>query len=518
MANSPSAFMSTETLLEGLILETFGTLTIASSKWPENRIGIPRRSYFYDRSKYNAEAPINHKCAGHIRALYEIALTEKTGFDRFVVSEKLARILSIAAGASMHAHELVIGDSRETQIVKIAKQLGALETLLALAQDQQFVYQEDYRRALVDRAPVENAVQVARLNSSNKLTGAQSASVSFMADSVAEADYSSLILQTKNALDISHFHGTRWTKANYPALSERFSYGNLTVRVILASFDSPFLEPYAMLKNTSIPEDDRIENMKNKVRQAVDVWTQLYEEAADNGARNLRLEVYLHKQTPSMAIYRFDHTLIITPTKSSANINLFPAFRLSDTRQSTCAFKTFLAEFDALASPANLHAVFDQNTKPIGNKRKTADFLEDLLVKAFGVTTINYNSWSFCGIEQRPKKTTFTERLKQDPLAPLDGKTAAFLIQTMDMALDGRAPISATIIAKKVIGFLFKEYGIDIRRYEFRISDNPNRRTVKRLGILTVLGYFVSVAANRTEFNLDDVKSMVSTGAGLLLE
>lgn len=512
MAEASSSIISTETLLEGLILETFGTLTIVSSKWPADRTDMPRRSYFADRRKYNTNAPINRKCASHILTLYKIALTEKTGYDRFAISEKLAKILSIVAGTSMHVHELVIGDSRETQIEKTTRQIQALETLLTLAQDQQFVRREDYRKALASQPSIESATQAAMLNLRNNAANAPNTDIAFMADSVAEAGYSNLILQTRSTLDISHFHGAKWTKANYPALSERFSYGNLTVRVVLASYESPFFGPYAMLKNTAVPEDDRIEDMKGKIKQAINTWTQLYEEAATNGAQNLRLEIYLHKQTPSMAIYRFDQTMVITPTKNSANISLFPAFKLYDTVDKNCAFKAFLEEFESLASLANLHAMLDQNAEITGTKRSSAEFLRKLLGRTFGVTTINYSSWSFGGIEQRPKKMVFTERLNQEPLAPLDERTAGYLIQTMDMALDGRAPIGATIIAKKITGFFFEEYGIDIRQYEFRTSDSPIHRTVKRQGILNVLGYFVSVAVNRREFDLEDVKTMLKMG------
>lgn len=161
---------------------------------------------------------------------------------------------------------------------------------------------------------------------------------------VENIDYNQLIKGTKKNIDIIHIHGMTWTNNNRESLKKKLKCPGVSIRVILLDIHGLFFNPYSEFigKNS--------EYLIKKTEEVLDIWDTMYREATSNRTKNgANLIMYFHNGFPSKSLYRFDDTIIASPTvmmeDKSPNS---PTIHCQKMSNSDCAFEEYMQEIEWL--------------------------------------------------------------------------------------------------------------------------------------------------------------------------
>lgn len=505
--------MSTSELLEGLIKGCFGTTTITRGKWnvEPSYEPFPSRGYFADRFRTNPDKPINARTATYTVELFRLALTTRTSFDKYRVSERLCEELGRAAETDLASFRLKLGDPRSRNDSRANTQIALLSKLLVLSCNKHEVpldvFCEQTRELLARKSLTEPREAGAYPNATDSKK--TNDGIEFLYDSVIQADYPRRIRLLQSELDVVMFHGTQWLMQNRQALEERLAIGDLHIRVVLARTTSSFFAPYAELKMTEAATGLKVKRACDKVRAAYDEWTAIFEAALNKGASNISLEIYFHSEVPAEAFVRCDNTILVTPTKCSGSGSKFPAFVCTDTGQGHSAYKAFLAEINAFVK-ASFCARRLQDSSLVSARRVTvSDFLERMLITCFGSTKPCYDGWRPIGTEQLPPRNFFSNRLKCHRESPMDQATCDVFIILIEMAIDGRAGVDGIKVSEKLVAFLRSTFRVPLVGYSLSPNDGRTANLAKALRLANAVRGISKLAIDREELNVNEVRHLL---------
>lgn len=156
-----------------------------------------------------------------------------------------------------------------------------------------------------------------------------------------EAQYWKKISDAKKRIDIIHFHGLSWTNTNREFLVKQLENPDLRIRVALLDPESPFFAPYAEF----IGIDPEV--LESKYMEVVSIWERMLKEAAELG-ETARFSLCKYLGFPAKSIYRFDDSLLITPTTNAQPKSQFVAILAEKKADPNvpCAFRAYMQEVE----------------------------------------------------------------------------------------------------------------------------------------------------------------------------
>lgn len=156
-----------------------------------------------------------------------------------------------------------------------------------------------------------------------------------------ETQYWKKISEARRCIDIIHFHGLSWTNTNREFLVRQLANPSLRIRVALLDPASPFFAPYAEF----IGLEPSV--LESKFNEVVGIWRLMLEEAANSGEL-AKFTLCKYRGFPAKSIYRFDDTLVITPTTNARPKSQFVAILAKKMKGDAdpCAFRAYMQEVE----------------------------------------------------------------------------------------------------------------------------------------------------------------------------
>ncbi len=123
-----------------------------------------------------------------------------------------------------------------------------------------------------------------------------------------------------------------------------------------------FFDPYSIF----IGKDRKY--LIEKTNDVLDIWETIYREATKNRTiEGAKLEIYFHKGFPSKSLYRFDDTIVSTPTVMIQNKSpIMPTICCQRNENPNCAFNAYYNEIKWLV--ANSTKYFDLTYIPLNQQ------------------------------------------------------------------------------------------------------------------------------------------------------
>lgn len=166
---------------------------------------------------------------------------------------------------------------------------------------------------------------------------------------VTDTNYPVRIFKAQHQIDIVHFHGLSWTNQNREFLIKAMRQTDLKLRVILLDPDSDFIEPYAHFIGV------KPEYLREKTDEVTKIWIQMHTAHLVEEGKACQFELIYDKGFPAKAMYRFDNSIIVTPTTNVGPKAQFMAYEcLEIPGEESSAFSIIEKEIEWLASTGKI--------------------------------------------------------------------------------------------------------------------------------------------------------------------
>lgn len=156
--------------------------------------------------------------------------------------------------------------------------------------------------------------------------------------------YRKFFESTKGQLDIVNAYGSTWTNSWEDELVTVLTNTECNIRVILLDPNSTTMIP-AFADQYGILDEE----LKNKIIGVTKKWKRIYERSGINDPS--RLKIYYHSGVQTIALYRFDNTIVSTLlriTKKPATAFRFPSLICSKTDRLSDLFSIYIHEIEDL--------------------------------------------------------------------------------------------------------------------------------------------------------------------------
>lgn len=160
--------------------------------------------------------------------------------------------------------------------------------------------------------------------------------------------YEKLFAETKNNIDVVHVYAQTWTNLHADDFVEILRSKQTNIRIILLDpEDDIIINAFARQYNRT-PEE-----LKNQIRSVLKKWRKIYERSEINNKS--RLKIYLQTGIQTMALYRFDNTIIssaLTISKKPQSPYQLPSIICEKNEQTSILFDIYLKEIEGIIKEA----------------------------------------------------------------------------------------------------------------------------------------------------------------------
>lgn len=332
--------MKTRDLLKSYLIELLGRVTIPMTMFKgTDHIdpGIPAGYFASDRLKGHPNAPVNKLAGDRLVQLTEIVLHGRSGFDR----KKSIECLRVYFLRLMDTENCILNDRRLSLDQLADLEIHFVHQLVNLTRDNEEVEDEllsSVLRQAVSQSELESVQAIEEPN--GRLSGL-SYGVTDYYFRVEDVGYSYYINSVENNLEVVHFHGLTWTNWNREFLIKCLSRKSVMIRVGILSPESPFYNPYA--QHIGIEES----KLRDKTYEVIEIWKSIYASASSSSDETADIKIYFTLGFPAKSMYRFDDSIIVTPTTNAGPKGQFMSFRCVQTEPDS-AFSIYKKEMDWL--------------------------------------------------------------------------------------------------------------------------------------------------------------------------
>lgn len=301
---------TTNELLAKALVRIFGAKTVRVA-WFEGRgrrkLRIPAAYFARDCLKDRALKPINKKASDRMVELVKRALAGKSDYDVCDVSKYMRDYLYDFFG--VETADLVIeGEEDPDRDIKAAAQLCLFRHVMAAG-----IGVEE-----IDDAAM--AAELERVAGDRREAPGWSDAASGLAYGVerfcyrtGDVGYPELIDHVADHMDVLHFRGLTWTNSQSEFLMDCLARAGVEVRVGLCDPGSPFFGAFAAYIGEDAGE------LSKKTGEVIRAWQLLHARAAKMAAKQgpapAHLRLYLTRDFPAKAIYRFDDRAVVCLVK-----------------------------------------------------------------------------------------------------------------------------------------------------------------------------------------------------------
>lgn len=177
----------------------------------------------------------------------------------------------------------------------------------------------------------------------------------------SEIPYASIFDKTEKKIDIVHAYGQTWTRNYTDRLVLALRDTNAEIRVILMDPEyTELIKAYYPQINQPSPTA-----LRDKLYEVARRWKEIYERAGINDPK--RLKIYFHQNIQTVAMYRFDDTIICNQlhiTKKPQIYN-FPSIICTKTDIENDLFHVYLTEIDQLIKESRNIPIENLDTQPL---------------------------------------------------------------------------------------------------------------------------------------------------------
>ena len=337
---SDSKTITAKEFLSALLLGVYGQTTFSIRKLGCADLfeTLNDRILYFDRRIHVA----NGLAINEVTCLRYIELTKRAlngqlnSIEATDFSSRLANTVSSFSDIAQDVLEFHYSDSDEAIFRKRGVLLEITKSLMQLFIGKQNVSVEILRQTakeaylrLVDPAKIE--------------TNVTTYGVKDFYFNVTETQYPLKLEQVRVNLDIVHFHGLSWTNQNREFLLDALGRNRLTIRVVLLDPESPFFAPYAEFINVSE------QYLKEKTEEVISIWSSMLQTARLAKDEVAEFKLMFAKGFPAKSMYRFDDSIVVTPTTNAKPKAQFMAYECIDIKSNPKnAFRIYLSEIDWL--------------------------------------------------------------------------------------------------------------------------------------------------------------------------
>ncbi|HIU05676.1 MAG TPA: hypothetical protein IAD14_09485 [Candidatus Coprousia avicola] len=330
--------VTSEDFLRHFLIDVYGQTTFSIAKLGCSDLfnTLNDRVLYFDRRLHSTNGlAINETTCSRYLQMADRALSGAlNSIDAMEFSSRLATTISSYSGIEGSDISFRYSDTSDMKNRKKTVMLEITRTMMTLFIDKRSVSKASIRMAA--KESFQLAVNSIKSGANNLQYGIRQ-----FYFNVTETNYPYKIKAVENNLDIVHFHGLSWTNQNREFLRSALAREDLSVRVALLSPDSPFFTPYADFINVSN------DYLKEKTFEVVGIWRSMITSAIESGNRIASFTLVFDRSFPAKSIYRFDDTIVVTPTTNARPKAQFMAYECVSTKEGEQdAFDIYLSEIE----------------------------------------------------------------------------------------------------------------------------------------------------------------------------
>lgn len=160
--------------------------------------------------------------------------------------------------------------------------------------------------------------------------------------------YAKLFATTKYNIDVVHAYASTWTNLYADDFVNLLKTKEINIRIVLLDPDSDeIISTYARQYNRT-PEE-----LKAQIKGVLRKWKNIYERSGIQDKN--RLQLYVQNGVQTMALYRFDNTVISTSlpiSKIQSGAYKLPSFICENHEQKTDLFRVYTQEIEDVINEA----------------------------------------------------------------------------------------------------------------------------------------------------------------------
>ena len=337
---SSSKTITAKELLKAFLLNVYGQTTFSIRKLGCSDLfnTLNDRILYFDRRINIANGLVINEttCLRYLELTKRALDGRLNSIEAISFSSRLAKTVSLYSGIAQDVLEFHYSDSETARSQKRNALLEVTKSMLQL-----YIGKQSVSSDLIHQAAKE-----AYLLSTSSVrigTNATAYGVEHFYFNVNETQYPLKLEKVRTNLDIVHFHGLSWTNQNREFLLDALTRNTLTIRVVLLDPDSPFFVPYADFINVSE------EYLKEKTEEVIAIWSSMLQTAQLARDDVADFTLMLAEGFPAKSMYRFDDSVIVTPTTNAKPKAQFMAYECVDIKDNPKnAFQIYLSEINWL--------------------------------------------------------------------------------------------------------------------------------------------------------------------------
>ncbi len=313
------------------------------------RLEIPADYFSGDRLRRAHDKPVNVLCGRRVMELAGRVLDGRSDYDPCAFSRAVRNLVYDLYG--VETGDFVIdGEDDPDRKEKVKAQKALLRRLLTDAVGEAIVDDEAGAAALRQVA----ADQRGKLGwkAPAPVRGGYAYGVERFEFRSGDVGYDGLIAGAERHIDVLHFCGQTWTNTHAEFLRDALARPGVEMRVGLLDPASLFFSPFAEY----VGNDPA--TLAGKTADVVAMWQDHARRAAKAAARRgcepAHLTLYLTRDFPAKALYRFDERIVVCPKVNTRAKGQFMTYTCADDGHEKCAFRVLADEMDVVFSSARL--------------------------------------------------------------------------------------------------------------------------------------------------------------------